>query len=52
METMSGMRAAGTTSFWSNDGSSTTGDEPTDAVPLLVSSGRYSVALGDTSLAT
>ncbi|MCB1127926.1 MAG: exo-alpha-sialidase, partial [Verrucomicrobiae bacterium] len=42
--------AAGTTTFWSNDGTSTTGDEPASAVSLVATHGRYSVALGDTSL--
>ena len=43
--------AAGTTTYWSNDGNSTGGNEPTAAVSLAVSSGRYSVALGDTTVA-
>ncbi len=43
--------AAGTTAYWSNDGTSTTGDEPTAAVSLSVNNGRYSVALGDTTIA-
>jgi hypothetical protein len=36
--------------FWSNDGSSTGGGEPTLAVPLLVNQGLFSVNLGDTGL--
>ena len=36
--------------FWSNDGSSTGGGEPTLAVPLLVNQGFFSVNLGDTGL--
>ena len=44
------VNAAGTTTFWSNDGSSTAGSEPTDAVTLTVTKGLYSVLLGDTSL--
>ncbi len=41
------VNAAGDTSYWSNDGTSTTGDEPTDAVPVTLSKGHYSVLLGD-----
>jgi hypothetical protein len=41
---------AGTTSYWSNDGTSTTGSEPTANVPLSVSAGLFNVLLGDTSL--
>ena len=44
------VNAAGTTTYWSNDGSSTTGNEPTAAVPLSVSDGLFGVLLGDTSL--
>ena len=36
--------------YWSNDGSSTGGGEPGQAVPLLVNQGLFSVNLGDTSL--
>ena len=36
---------------WSNDGTSTTGSEPTAAVSLAVSRGIFSVNLGDTTLA-
>ena len=39
--------AAGDTSYWSNDDSSTTGGEPTVAVPVPVSQGQYAVLLGD-----
>lgn len=35
---------------WSNDGSSTTGDEPASAVAVPVDQGAFSVALGDTAL--
>jgi hypothetical protein len=42
--------AAGTTTYWSNDGSSTGGSEPTAAVQLTVSEGLFSVLLGDTTL--
>ncbi len=42
---------AGPTSFWSNNGSSVNGSEPSAAVALTVAQGLYSVALGDASLA-
>ena len=45
------VNAAGTTTFWSNDGTSTAGSQPTSAVSLNVSKGLYSVLLGDTSVA-
>jgi hypothetical protein len=41
---------AGSTTYWSNDGSSTGGGEPTNAVPLAVSDGLFNVLLGDTAL--
>jgi hypothetical protein len=41
---------AGTTTYWSNDGTSTGGGEPTAAVTLAVSEGLFSVLLGDTAL--
>ena len=41
---------AGTTSYWSNDDTSTTGNAPTAAVPLTVTKGLYSVLLGDSTL--
>ena len=41
---------AGNTTYWSNDGSSGGGSEPTSAVPLPVSNGLFTVLLGDTSL--
>lgn len=40
----------GATTFWSNDGTSAAGSEPTGAVPLTVTSGSYAVGLGDTTL--
>ena len=43
--------AAGTVSYWSNDGTSTAGDEPTQAVSLAVDRGLFGVLLGDTTLA-
>lgn len=36
--------------FWSNDGTSTAGSEPAQAVTLSVSQGVFSVNLGDTTL--
>jgi hypothetical protein len=42
--------SAGTTSFWSNDGTSSTGGQPTNAVQLTVNGGLFTVLLGDTSL--
>lgn len=41
---------AGTTTSWSNDGTSTGGAEPAGAVTLGVSNGLFEVLLGDTSL--
>src|SRR5438105_5889196 len=40
----------GSTTFWSNDGTSTAGSEPTNAVSLTVGNGLYFVLLGDTGL--
>jgi hypothetical protein len=40
----------GATTFWSNDGTSSAGSQPTVAVPLTVANGLYSVMLGDTML--
>ena len=42
--------AAGTTTYWSNDNTSTGGGEPTAPVSLAVSNGLFNVLLGDTSL--
>ncbi len=42
--------AAGNTTYWSNDGSSSGGSEPTAAVTRTVSEGLFSVLLGDTTL--
>jgi hypothetical protein len=36
--------------YWSNDGTSVNGGEPTAAVPLPVSGGLFNVLLGDTTL--
>lgn len=40
----------GSQTFWSNDGTSTAGSAPTAAVSIPVSSGLYSVQLGDTTV--
>ena len=40
----------GATSFWSNDGASTGGGQPTNAVKLSVNNGLFNVLLGDTAL--
>jgi len=42
--------ASGTTSYWSNDGTSVSGSEPATAVSLPVNGGLYSLGLGDTTL--
>ena len=41
----------GTISFWSNDGSSAAGSQPTASVTLPTTNGLYAVLLGDTALA-
>jgi N-acetylneuraminic acid mutarotase len=41
---------AGDTTYWSNDGSSSDGGQPTNGTPLPVSSGLFNVLLGDSSL--
>jgi len=43
------VNAAGNTSYWSNDGTSTAGDEPNAGVPLNVTNGLFTVLLGDTT---
>jgi hypothetical protein len=43
------VNGAGTTAFWSNDGTRSGGSEPTAAVSLAVTKGLYFVLLGDTS---
>lgn len=40
----------GSTTYWSNDGNSSGGSQPTNAVLLTVTNGLYSVLLGDTTL--
>ena len=44
------VNAAGDTSYWSNDGTSSDGSEPTNAVPLTVDHGLFEILLGDTSI--
>ena len=44
------VNADGTTTYWSNDGSSVTGAEPTAAVILPVIKGLYAVLLGNPAL--
>jgi hypothetical protein len=44
------VNAAGTTTYWSNDGTGAGGTEPSTAVQLAVSEGLFSVLLGDTTL--
>ena len=43
--------ATGATTYWSNDGTSTAGSEPTAAVSAEVDDGFYSVYLGDSTVA-
>jgi hypothetical protein len=40
----------GTTSYWSNDGTSTAGGQPTHALTLPVANGLFNVLLGDAGL--
>ena len=44
------VNAGGTTTYWSNDGSSGAGSEPVAAVSIPVTKGLYSVLLGDAVL--
>jgi glycine cleavage system aminomethyltransferase T len=44
------VNADGTQSYWSNDGSSSAGAQPADAVTVQVVNGNYSLHLGDTGL--
>jgi hypothetical protein len=43
------VNAAGTVTYWSNDGTSSAGSEPTAGVVLPVVKGLYSVVLGDSA---
>ena len=42
--------SAGTTTYWSNDGTSVAGSEPTATVSVTVDDGFYSVFLGDSTV--
>jgi len=42
---------AANTTYWSNDGSSTTADEPDDAITSTVTGGRFNVLLGNSDIA-
>jgi hypothetical protein len=44
------VNANGSTTYWSNDGSSSAGSQPSSHVTLAVTKGLYSVLLGDTTL--
>ena len=44
------VNADGTQSYWSNDGSSSAGAQPADAVTVQVVNGNYSLHLGDTNM--
>lgn len=44
------VNAAGNTTYWSNNGTSTGGSQPTAAVSLPVNDGYFTILLGDTSL--
>lgn len=44
------VNANGSTTYWSNDGTSTAGSAPAASVPLIVNHGLYDVLLGDTAL--
>ena len=44
------VNSAGSNSFWSNDGTSSAGSEPTNPVQLPVYQGQFNVLLGDTSI--
>jgi hypothetical protein len=45
------VNSGGTTTYWSNDNSSTAGSEPAAAVGIPVSKGLYSILLGDATQA-
>ena len=45
------VNAAGTTTFWSNDGTSVAGNPPTNSVGLEVTGGLFSVSLANPALA-
>ena len=41
---------SGSTTYWSNDGTSTAGSEPTASVSVSVNGGLYSVLLGNSAI--
>ena len=41
---------SGSTTYWSNDGSSTAGSEPTTSVSVSVNGGLYSILLGNSAI--
>ncbi len=45
------VNAAGDTTYWSNDGTSSDGQQPADAVAIDVSNGFYRIVLGDEAVA-
>lgn len=44
------VNATGNTTYWSNDGSSAGGSEPSTAIAVVVDGGLFNVLLGDTTL--
>lgn len=44
------VNGTGSTTFWSNDGTSVAGSQPTAAVSITVTKGLYSVLLGDNAI--
>lgn len=44
------VNGGGAVTYWSHDGSSSAGSEPSTSLPLQVSAGRYAVRLGDTAV--
>jgi len=44
------VNADGTQTYWSNDGTSTNGGEPTDSIKLAVRKGLYEVRIGDDTI--
>jgi hypothetical protein len=44
------VNSTGSTTYWSNDGTSSSGSQPTAAVSISVANGLYSVLLGDAGL--
>jgi hypothetical protein len=45
------VNGSGQTTYWSNDGTSVNGNQPSTAVTLNITNGLYSVLLGDTTIA-